>query len=126
MQLRRMPPHMIPTTWTAVLPLVGRLPRSFPCQHGFYAYIINMHSINSVCVAAMQLELADGRTLTCRLVVAADGAASRLRQLAGLRTWGWQYGQRGLVATVTTDGARHGQLQPASACKLANMQPPQL
>ncbi|GFR49857.1 hypothetical protein Agub_g11958 [Astrephomene gubernaculifera] len=49
-----------------------------------------------------ELELADGRVLTCRLVVAADGAASKVRQMAGLRTWGWSYGQRGVVATVTT------------------------
>ncbi|GLC55658.1 hypothetical protein PLESTB_001011700 [Pleodorina starrii] len=49
-----------------------------------------------------ELELADGRVLATRLVVAADGAASRVRQMAGLRTWGWGYGQRGLVATVST------------------------
>ncbi len=46
--------------------------------------------------------------LPCRLVVAADGANSRVRQLAGLRTWGWGYGQRGLVATVETDGGCTG------------------
>lgn len=50
-----------------------------------------------------ELELSDGRVLPCRLVVAADGVNSRVRQLAGLRTWGWGYGQRGLVATVETD-----------------------
>ncbi|KXZ50259.1 hypothetical protein GPECTOR_17g897 [Gonium pectorale] len=49
-----------------------------------------------------ELELADGRVLASRLVVAADGAASRIRSMAGLRTWGWGYGQRGLVATVET------------------------
>ncbi|KAG2499700.1 hypothetical protein HYH03_002635 [Edaphochlamys debaryana] len=49
-----------------------------------------------------ELDLADGRTLVARLVVAADGSASRVRQMAGLRTWGWGYGQRGVVATVST------------------------
>ncbi|EFJ42741.1 hypothetical protein VOLCADRAFT_42415, partial [Volvox carteri f. nagariensis] len=49
-----------------------------------------------------EVELGDGRVLTTRLVVAADGAASRVRQMAGLRTWGRGYGQRGLVATVST------------------------
>ncbi|KAG2452841.1 hypothetical protein HYH02_002187 [Chlamydomonas schloesseri] len=49
-----------------------------------------------------ELHLADGRVLAARLVVAADGAGSRIRAMAGLRTWGWGYGQRGLVATVTT------------------------
>ncbi|GIL81866.1 hypothetical protein Vretimale_1446 [Volvox reticuliferus] len=51
-----------------------------------------------------ELVMGDGRVLTTRLVVAADGAASRVRQMAGLRTWGWGYGQRGLVATVSTAG----------------------
>jgi len=38
--------------------------------------------------------------VTCRLVVAADGAQSPLRKAAGLGTWGWSYGQRAVVATV--------------------------
>ena len=50
-----------------------------------------------------ELELADGSKLHCRLVVAADGARSRIRDLAGFRTVGWSYHQRGLVATVATD-----------------------
>jgi ubiquinone biosynthesis monooxygenase Coq6 len=49
-----------------------------------------------------ELQLADGSSLQCRLVVAADGARSRVRQLAGFRTVGWSYSQRGLVATVAT------------------------
>lgn len=49
-----------------------------------------------------ELELADGSKLQCRLVVAADGARSRIRELAGFRTIGWSYNQRGLVATVAT------------------------
>eukprot|EP00879_Flechtneria_rotunda_P009311 GHRR01009748.1.p1 GENE.GHRR01009748.1~~GHRR01009748.1.p1 ORF type:complete len:437 (+),score=158.33 GHRR01009748.1:883-2193(+) len=54
--------------------------------------------------ALAQLELSDGSTLHCRLVVAADGARSKVRDLAGLRTVGWSYNQRGLVATVATAG----------------------
>eukprot|EP00775_Hariotina_reticulata_P008838 gene8838-9017_t len=49
------------------------------------------------------LQMTDGTTLRCRLVVAADGARSKIRQLAGFRTVGWSYEQRGLVATVATD-----------------------
>jgi ubiquinone biosynthesis monooxygenase Coq6 len=49
-----------------------------------------------------ELELADGSKLQCRLIVAADGARSRVRELAGFRTVGWSYNQRGLVATVAT------------------------
>mmetsp|Transcript_88929 Transcript_88929/g.177840 ORF Transcript_88929/g.177840 Transcript_88929/m.177840 type:complete len:345 (-) Transcript_88929:615-1649(-) len=46
--------------------------------------------------------------VTARLVVAADGANSPTRQAAGLGSWGWEYGQRAVVATVDVgpDGLR--------------------
>ncbi len=46
----------------------------------------------------------DGRVVNARLVVAADGANSKVRQMAGLRTYGWDYNQRAVVATVQTEG----------------------
>lgn len=49
-----------------------------------------------------QLAFDDGSAISARLVVGADGARSRVREAAGLRTVGWQYGRRALVATVTT------------------------
>lgn len=48
------------------------------------------------------LRLADGRELRARLVVAADGADSQLRQLAGIDTVGWGYAQRAIVCHVRT------------------------
>ena len=51
----------------------------------------------------IQLELADGETLTAGLLVAADGAASPLRQLAGIGTRGRDYAQRAVVAHVRTE-----------------------
>ncbi|MDC0663194.1 UbiH/UbiF/VisC/COQ6 family ubiquinone biosynthesis hydroxylase [Marinobacter sp. SS21] len=48
------------------------------------------------------LTLADGRSLTASLVVAADGANSRLRQWAGLPTREWDYDQQAIVCTVRT------------------------
>lgn len=47
-----------------------------------------------------QLQLADGATLRTRLLVAADGVRSRLRDMAGIRTVNWEYGQSGIVCTV--------------------------
>ena len=44
----------------------------------------------------------DGRHIRTRLLVAADGARSRMRSLARLRTVQWMYNQKGLVATVRT------------------------
>ncbi|KAF8057896.1 coq6 [Scenedesmus sp. PABB004] len=53
--------------------------------------------------ALAELALSDGSRVRARLVVAADGARSRVRALAGFRTLGWSYAQRGLVASVSTD-----------------------
>lgn len=46
------------------------------------------------------LRLESEQTLQARLVVACDGRFSRLRQQAGIRTVGREYGQHGLVLTV--------------------------
>jgi 2-octaprenylphenol hydroxylase len=51
--------------------------------------------------AAVQVCLAD-RTLGARLVVGADGAASRVRELGGLAAARGDYGQTALVAMVAT------------------------
>ena len=56
----------------------------------------------------IQLELADGETLAARLLVAADGAASPLRQLAGIATTGRDYAQRAVVAHVSTERPHDG------------------
>jgi len=49
-----------------------------------------------------RVQLDDGRTLEAALVVAADGAQSRLRQWAGLPTREWDYDQQAIVCTVRT------------------------
>jgi ubiquinone biosynthesis UbiH/UbiF/VisC/COQ6 family hydroxylase len=51
----------------------------------------------------IQLQLADGGTLSAALLVAADGAGSPLRQLAGIGTRGRDYAQRAVVAHVATE-----------------------
>ncbi|QSP95145.1 FAD-dependent monooxygenase [Marinobacter salinisoli] len=49
-----------------------------------------------------RLTLADGTLLESALVIAADGAQSRLRQWVGLPTREWDYGQEAIVCTVRT------------------------
>jgi len=49
------------------------------------------------------LTLDDDRRLRARLVIAADGADSKLRELAGIDVDRHDYGQRGLVAYVGTE-----------------------
>ena len=53
----------------------------------------------------MTLQLADGESLSARLVVAADGAASPLRGMVGIGTRGRDYAQRAVVAHVATERA---------------------
>jgi 2-octaprenylphenol hydroxylase len=52
---------------------------------------------------SLQLSLTDGSRLETRLLVGADGAGSKVRELAGIRSSGWQYGQKAVVTTVTTE-----------------------
>jgi 2-octaprenyl-6-methoxyphenol hydroxylase len=44
--------------------------------------------------------LADGRTISARLAIAADGRGSRLREAQNIRVVAWEYDQTGIVATV--------------------------
>jgi 2-octaprenyl-6-methoxyphenol hydroxylase len=44
--------------------------------------------------------LADGKLVDASLLVAADGARSKLRERAGIATHGWDYDQSGIVVTV--------------------------
>ncbi len=53
----------------------------------------------------IELPLAGGDALSARVVVAADGAASPLRRLAGIATQGRDYAQRAVVAHVVTERA---------------------
>jgi 2-octaprenyl-6-methoxyphenol hydroxylase len=49
---------------------------------------------------AVDVTLGDGNTINASLLVAADGARSRLRERAGIATHGWDYDQSGIVVTV--------------------------
>jgi 2-octaprenyl-3-methyl-6-methoxy-1,4-benzoquinol hydroxylase/2-octaprenylphenol hydroxylase len=49
------------------------------------------------------LELADGESVAVRLLIAADGGGSPLRERAGIATHGRDYMQRAVVAHVTTE-----------------------
>lgn len=47
-----------------------------------------------------RVTLSDGRIIDASLLVAADGAKSKLRERAGIATHGWDYDQSGIVVTV--------------------------
>lgn len=54
-----------------------------------------------------ELTLADGRSIRARLVAAADGARSAIREMAGIGVVGGAYGQRG-IATIVAHERDHG------------------
>ncbi len=53
-------------------------------------------------------ELSDGSSVRTRLLVAADGRASRLREEFGIGIVGWSYPQCGIVATVAHERPHNG------------------
>lgn len=61
--------------------------------------------------AGLTVHLADGATLRARLLVAADGVNSRLRDMAGIKTVRWEYGQSGIVCTVAHERPHNGRAE---------------
>ncbi|VAW20487.1 2-polyprenyl-3-methyl-6-methoxy-1,4-benzoquinol hydroxylase [hydrothermal vent metagenome] len=51
--------------------------------------------------ALASIILADGRELKAPLVIAADGSRSALREMAGIKTFGHDYNQAGLVTSIS-------------------------
>lgn len=61
--------------------------------------------------ADVTVHLADGVTMAARLLVAADGVNSRLRDMAGIKTVRWEYGQSGIVCTVAHERPHNGRAE---------------
>src|SRR6187551_2067078 len=59
----------------------------------------------------VDVTLADGSTIAASLLVAADGARSKLRERAGIATHGWDYDQSGIVVTVGHERDHHGRAE---------------
>src|SRR3984885_2951627 len=55
--------------------------------------------------------LSDGIIIEASLLVAADGARSKLRERAGIATHGWDYDQSGIVVTVGHERDHHGRAE---------------
>ena len=57
---------------------------------------------------SIRVSLADGSSVSARLLVAADGARSSIRDQAGIAVHGWEYGQSAIVTTVTHERDHEG------------------
>jgi 2-octaprenyl-6-methoxyphenol hydroxylase len=57
------------------------------------------------------VSLGEGDAIAASLLVAADGARSRLRERAGIATHGWEYDQSGIVVTVGHERDHEGRAE---------------
>lgn len=57
---------------------------------------------------SVEATLSDGSTLSARLLVACDGVKSKLRDIAGIKTVHFDYGQSGIVTTVEHERPHEG------------------
>jgi 2-octaprenyl-6-methoxyphenol hydroxylase len=60
---------------------------------------------------AVDVTLADGDTLSARLLVGADGARSSIREQADIATHGWDYDQSAIVTTVGHERDHEGRAE---------------
>jgi 2-octaprenyl-6-methoxyphenol hydroxylase len=68
---------------------------------------VRVNSVDRTAAAAL-LHLDDGRSVSARLAVAADGRNSPVRAAAGIKTTEWAYTQTGIVCTVAHEKAHGG------------------
>lgn len=59
----------------------------------------------------IDVTLGDGSVIAASLLVAADGAKSKLRERAGIATHGWEYDQSGIVVTVGHERDHQGRAE---------------
>jgi 2-octaprenyl-6-methoxyphenol hydroxylase len=59
----------------------------------------------------VDVTLAGGEEISTRLLAAADGARSAIRERAGIASFGWNYGQSGIVTTVAHERPHRGRAE---------------
>src|SRR6478735_4615103 len=65
-----------------------------------FAHMVENRHLIDARSDGVDVTLADGSAVEASLLVAADGARSKLRERAGIVTYGWDYDQSGIVVTV--------------------------
>ncbi|MGC7589585.1 FAD-dependent monooxygenase [Bisgaard Taxon 46] len=94
------------------LPELGFMVENNLIQLGLWQAISTIENIKTTispiqqiakCGENWQIFLANGEAYQAPLVIAADGANSKLRSIAGIGLTGWQYRQTCMLITVTTE-----------------------
>lgn len=57
------------------------------------------------------VQFGDGDMVSARLLIAADGARSSIRERCGIQSVGWDYGQSGIVTTVAHERDHNGRAE---------------
>ncbi len=91
-------------------PCLGHIVENRATVHALLKRLQQVRGVDAICPATVEqlergerehtLVLADGRRLRAPLIVGADGAMSRLRELAGFPLRQWPYGHSAIVCTV--------------------------
>lgn len=93
-------------------PNLGHIIENRVIQRAIWERLVQLPSVHLLCPAQVeqlrlqptpQLTLADNETIDGKLIIAADGARSLVRNLAGITTQGWLYDQHAVVANVQTE-----------------------
>ncbi len=94
-------------------PLLGWIIENRVIQYTLLERAPALANVDLLCPAALSLvtlrddavhvQLDDDRAFHTRLLVGADGAGSRVRRWSDIRTEGWSYDQKAVVATVSTE-----------------------
>ncbi len=98
-------------------PDLGHIVENRVITAALWQALAGLESVELICPAGIvelqcselgsRLTLTDGRRLSADLVVAADGARSRIREMAGLESFGWAYDQHAVVATLRPQHGHH-------------------
>ncbi len=72
-------------------------------EHSNITVIQPAKIVNLVRTGTVHIELDNGELITTNLLIAADGAQSKVRELAEFETREWDYGHKAIVTTVQTE-----------------------
>jgi len=95
-------------------PSLGYIIENSIIQSALFNRLQSFDTIDWICPASLSdlqitddkvnVHLDNGRELSTKLIVGADGHHSAVRDKAGIKTHGWEYQQTAVVATITPSG----------------------